>query len=737
MKSSAEGSADTMTLNSSATEVLAALDSGVALLDSAGRVVFWNPWLARASRVSAADAAGRSLGDLFGDAVSEALLEAVNSAGTYGLASILSQQLHRRPLPLWRGRGAKGEPMEQSILVRPLRGASDDAAPDVPGPDGCLLQVNDVTTAVRRERHLRESEGALRLRNRAVEASSQGIIIVDVQKDGLPILYANPAFTAITGWQPEEVHGRHPRFLHGLDTQQPGLTAIREAIAERREGMAVVRNFRKDGSAFWNELMVAPVTDSKGRVTHYVGIQRDITARIEAEAERDTALAELRAANERLSREKTFISTVLQTVDALVVVLDRRGVIVSINRAGQLITGRTEESLVGSRLGDLVPDPKAGPFFRMDQGGGTPGTITTQVSVPGGEPRWVRWSLNPLSEAHGPASFLICTGVDVTERRRAESLLKAEREILELVARAESHEITLEKLCLSIEVQMPGCRAAVLLLKGSDQRLYPVAAPHIPADQRTAMSGVQVAAGGNCCARAAFLVQPVYLTQATPPCWSTPVLSSSSSVLGTVTILPAEGREPEPHEKEVLERAARLVAIAVERHRAEERVRYLALYDPLTGLANRTLLGDRLDSAISHARRHHISAALLFIDLDGFKAINDTHGHNAGDEVLATVGRRISSCIRDCDTAARIGGDEFVVLLSEIAYPTDAQQVANKVLEAVGQGVAWGEHELRVGASIGIALYPDDAATADTLLTRADDAMYAVKQGGKGAARRG
>ncbi len=733
-----EGSADNVTLNSSATEVLAALDSGVALLDAAGRVVFWNPWLARASRISAADAAGRSLSELFGDAVSDSLLEAVASAGTYGLASVLSQQLHRRPLPLWRGRGTKGEPMEQSILVRPLRGAADGPDTGGQGPDGCLLQVNDVTTAVRRERHLRESEGALRLRNRAVEASSQGIIIVDALKDDLPILYANPAFTAITGWQADEVHGRHPRFLHGLDTRQPGLTAIREAIAERREGMAVVRNFRKDGSAFWNELMVAPVADSKGRVTHYVGIQRDITARTEAEAERDTALAEVRAANERLSREKTFISTVLQTVDALVVVLDRRGVIVSINRAGQLITGRTEESLIGSRLGDLVPDPKAGPFFRMDQGGGTAGTITTQVSVPGGgEPRWVRWSLTPLSEAHGPASFLICTGVDVTERRRAESLLKAEREILELVARAESHEITLEKLCLSIEVQMPGCRAAVLLLNGTDQRLCPVAAPHIPAEQRTAMTGLQVAAGGNCCARAAFLVQPVYLTQANPPCWSTPVLSSSSSVLGTVTILPAEGREPEPHEKEVLERAARLVAIAVERHRAEERVRYLALYDPLTGLANRTLLSDRLDSAIAHARRHHVSSALLFIDLDGFKAINDTHGHNAGDEVLATIGRRISGCIRDCDTAARIGGDEFVVLLSEIAYPGDAQQVANKVLEAVGQGVAWGEHDLCVGASIGIALYPDDATTADALLTRADDAMYAVKQGGKGAARRG
>lgn len=720
--------------SASAAEVLEALDSGVALLDGEGRVILWNPWMARASRIAAGDAVGRTLTELFQDTVAESLLEAVDSAVGYGMASILSQQLHRRPLPLWRGRGAKAEPMEQSILVRPLA-----AAGDPPGPAGCLMQVSDVTTAVRRERHLRDSEAALRLRNRAVEASSQGIIIVDAQREGLPILYANPAFSAITGWKAEEVQGQHPRFLHGSDHHQSGLDEIRTAIAERREGMAVVRNFRKDGSPFWNELLVAPVTDSKGRVTHYVGIQRDISARRQMEAQRDEALAEVRAANERLSREKAFIGTVLQTIDALVVVLDRRGVIVSINRAGQLVTGKAEEELVGSRLGDCIPDPKAGPFFRLDQGGGTMGGLTTQLVVNGGEPRWVRWSLTPLSEADGAASFLICTGVDVTERRRAEALLKAEREILELVARAESYEVTLEKLCLAIEAQMPGCRAAVLLVDQNNKCLSPVAAPNIPAELRRDMASLPIGAAGVCCSRAAFLGQPVYMVAPKEgvPCWSTPSFNSSSAVLGTVAVLPHEPREPEPHEKEVMERAARLVAIAVERHRAEERVRYLALYDPLTGLANRTLLGDRLDSAIAHARRHHVRVALLFIDLDGFKAINDTHGHDAGDEVLAVIGRRILGCIRESDTAARIGGDEFVVLLSEVNAGEAAEAVANKVLETVGRPVAWNNLDLKVGASIGIALFPDDAPTADALLTRADDAMYAVKQAGKGAVRRG
>ncbi|AEG50201.1 response regulator receiver modulated diguanylate cyclase/phosphodiesterase with PAS/PAC sensor(s) [Sphingobium chlorophenolicum L-1] len=172
-----------------------------------------------------------------------------------------------------------------------------------------------------------------------------------------------------------------------------------------------------------------------------------------------------------------------------------------------------------------------------------------------------------------------------------------------------------------------------------------------------------------------------------------------------------------------------------DRKEAEARIRYMALHDALTGLPNRTLFEDRLDNAIAQARRHHGQVAVLMLDLDRFKNINDSLGHHVGDELLEQVAARLRACLRESDTAARLGGDEFAIILPEIASIEDAEIVAKRILEVLQEPFHVEQHELNIGGSIGIARYPDDGTDHGTLLRAADAAMYDAKAQGRGMYR--
>lgn len=161
-------------------------------------------------------------------------------------------------------------------------------------------------------------------------------------------------------------------------------------------------------------------------------------------------------------------------------------------------------------------------------------------------------------------------------------------------------------------------------------------------------------------------------------------------------------------------------------------IEHLALHDALTALPNRFLMLGHLEQAISLATRHDMKVAVLFLDLDGFKPINDRLGHAVGDIVLKEIARRLQTCVRDCDTAARYGGDEFVILLTEIWGEENAALVADKVLGTVAQPIQIGSESVQVSTSIGIAIFPNDGSSAETLIDQADKAMYVAKQSGAG-----
>lgn len=169
-----------------------------------------------------------------------------------------------------------------------------------------------------------------------------------------------------------------------------------------------------------------------------------------------------------------------------------------------------------------------------------------------------------------------------------------------------------------------------------------------------------------------------------------------------------------------------------EQRQTEEHLTGLAYQDLLTGLPNRLLFDERLNAALTRARRQQARLGVLFIDLDGFKAVNDGHGHAVGDQLLQAVAARLRETLRDTDTVARRGGDEFTVLLPDIKVRTDCQRVAQHLLNQLAEPFTIEGGTLQIGGSIGIAVFPDDAAHADMLLARADAAMYRAKRQGRG-----
>jgi diguanylate cyclase (GGDEF)-like protein len=199
---------------------------------------------------------------------------------------------------------------------------------------------------------------------------------------------------------------------------------------------------------------------------------------------------------------------------------------------------------------------------------------------------------------------------------------------------------------------------------------------------------------------------------------------NGSTVWVDVTVNVVNNEAGHPHE------IIGITRDATARRRMEQTLQHMAHYDQLTGLPNRTLFFDRLARDLSRARRNEARMALLFMDLDGFKAANDTHGHDVGDQLLREVAERITNCVRESDTVARMGGDEFIVTL-DIHIDDDAARMAQKLISVISTPYHPSGSEVRLGTSIGISLFPEHSGNLEELLTLADAAMYQVKQNGK------
>ena len=266
--------------------------------------------------------------------------------------------------------------------------------------------INDVTEH-------KQAEQALRLRNRAMEAAANGIILTDWNQPSNPIIYCNPAFEKITGYTLDEVLGRNARFLQGDDGEQEGLKEVRAAIEQGHECHVVVRNYRKDGTLFWNELAISPVRDKKGQVAHFVGIQSDITERKRAE--------------EALRRERDFAESLIETAQVIVLVLDPKGRIVRFNRFyGTAFRLSPEEVRGQDSFNTFLPEQDRERIQQVFQKAVSDIRTISQVNpiiTHDGQQRIIEWYDKTLKDTDGNLIGVLAIGHDITEHKEQESQL--------------------------------------------------------------------------------------------------------------------------------------------------------------------------------------------------------------------------------------------------------------------------------------------------------------------------
>lgn len=448
------------------------------------------------------------------------------------------------------------------------------------------------------------------------------------------------------------------------------------------------------------------------------------------------------------------LQSVVNTIPDFIFYKDRDGHFLGCNKAFEMLVGRKEHEVVGKTDADLVPADKARYFREQDAlmlSGGNVRRNEEWVTKADGSGILVEMVKAPLYDSQGKVMGLIGVGRDITERQRSIEQERTRNMIFELLARGGELAEILRNVVRSIESSRAGLFCSILLLDEERKHLLLGAAPSLPDAYNRAVHGLPV---GDCigsCGTAAFRGERVIVADIrvhpywTPfpailalaeqgglvSCWSEPIRSSRGEVLGTFGIYRREPGVPDENDIQLIKQAANLASIAIERKHAEDLIWHQANYDSVTKLPNRRLFRDRLELEMRKTQRKEQTLALLFIDLDRFKEVNDTLGHDVGDLLLVEAAHRISACVRESDTVARLGGDEFTVILAQLEDVDRVEQVAQEIIGTLAAPFRLGDETVYISASLGITLYPGDAKSVEDLIKNADQAMYVAKNHGR------
>lgn len=412
-----------------------------------------------------------------------------------------------------------------------------------------------------------------------------------------------------------------------------------------------------------------------------------------------------------------------------VVMVDVHGRIVYVSAASEPIFGYAPHEMTGRTMMDfIVPEDRTSTQAEAEQ-------VISGRSRIGFENRYIRkdgrivhimWSAR-WSEAD---QLRIGVARDITERKHAEELQAATYAISEAAHQATDLAGLFGAIHHIIGRLVSVERFAVAIADPRSEKLVIPYHAGLPGESHDA----QVELARRLCEDAAHRSQPVLLTEPDSSMLAVPLLSRGRG-LGAFALESHPDVSYSEKDRELLQYVATQAATAVERLRLHAELVHAARHDELTGVPNRRLFHDRMKSALARARRHQDRFAVLYIDIDDFKKVNDSLGHSAGDLLLQAVAQRLQDCVREEDTVARFGGDEFAVLLEEMHGPDAAAIVADKIRAAINQPVDIEGRVLHVFPSIGIAIFPDHGTGMDAILKHADKTMYEAKRA-KASARR-
>ena len=507
---------------------------------------------------------------------------------------------------------------------------------------------------------------------------------------GPRVLYVNPAFTRMTGYAPEEVIGLTPRVLQSPKTDRRELDRLREALRSWQSVEVELLNLHKDGTEFWAQISITPVADERGWYTHWVSIQRDITIR---------------------KRRELALQALLESSSDLVLAFDGSGAVLLVSSSVDRVLGLGAQQLLGDGMRARVhPDDLAALDQLLAPVGGLrlgPGARSV-IRLRAGDDAW-RWlDVASLDADVDLIGSVVLTCADITAQKASEQALRRSDNRF----RSAFFDAPIGMAVTDPSGRHVQVNAAYCDLLGRD------------ADQLLGMNMTEVMHPDDVepskRQRLALLHGAIKRHR-----YETRFLHTDGTVVGVLhssSVVPDDDGRPMhliDHIEDITDRKA-----------FEAQLSHQALHDPLTGLPNRALLSDRIERALRHGAPSPRPIAVLFLDLDRFKVVNDSLGHAAGDAVLVAVARRLESVLRVGDTAARFGGDEFVVLCDNTT-PEQAGAVADRIASALSSPITIGSTDLVISASVGVAIADRASHTASDLLRDADAAMYSAKDLGR------
>jgi diguanylate cyclase (GGDEF)-like protein/PAS domain S-box-containing protein len=439
---------------------------------------------------------------------------------------------------------------------------------------------------------------------------------------------------------------------------------------------------------------------------------------------------------------------VLTHVSDLVAVVAHDGTLRAVSPSIEQRLGHRPGRLIGAPVSTLfVADPADVPTEQLERifvEPGSHGPVTLLAMTADGRSRTVEAMIDNQLGPGGSGSVVV-TAVDLTERRMLDAAMAEQRTLLEAIARGVGVEAVAERLVDRVEQWLPDAVVAILLADpGGTWRV--TAAPSVPEVLVELLDGADARSPISKAIRrlppvttAVSVVDPAWLAirgvcRATgiETLWVRPfgVLGRDDAV-GAIVVIRTDRRMLGEAELDLVEQSSHLAAIAVERHLATQALEHRALHDDVTGLPNRTLLLDRIGTALLRSAREQTGVAVLFVDLDRFKHVNDTLGHAIGDAVLCEVAARLQAVLRAGDTVGRLGGDEFLMVCADIGGAVDAMAVAHRVWECLQPPVVHGGRELIVRASVGVAVADGPDVSPEAIVRDADHAMYRAKERGR------